>query len=47
MIGKNHKAICKNMAKHKEQKVNANAKSVNTGIESDFPSDVEITNIKQ
>jgi hypothetical protein len=31
------------MAKHKKQKVNANAKSVNTGIKSDSPGDVEIT----
>ena len=31
------------MAKHKKQKVNANAKSVDTGIESDSPRDVEIT----
>jgi hypothetical protein len=35
------------MAKHKKQKVNANTKSVDTGIESDSPSDVEITNVKQ
>jgi hypothetical protein len=31
------------MAKHKKQKVNANAKSIDTGIESDSPGDVEIT----
>jgi hypothetical protein len=31
------------MAKHKKQKVNADTKSVNTGVESDSPGDVEIT----
>ncbi len=31
------------MAKHKKQKVNANAKSVDTGVESDSPGNVEIT----
>jgi hypothetical protein len=31
------------MAKHKKQKVNADAKSVNTGVESDSPGNVEIT----
>jgi hypothetical protein len=35
------------MAKHKKKKVNANAKSVNTGVKSDSPSNVEITNVKQ
>jgi hypothetical protein len=35
------------MAKHKKQKVDADAKSVDTGVESDSPSDVEITNVKQ
>jgi len=31
------------MAKHKKQIVNANAKSVDTGVESDSPGNVEIT----